>query len=184
MHVSLAATVSFLYNDQQSKHDSINIYSINCATVQRQCSIPVHLLKTMASFPEALWRNQFSKDEKERFKLFSPTLSVSPWYNRTGWLGVKHQLTYLLCQFYTEDCLAQKFEQTLKVLIGKVQTFHITIRRVLLIIPMSSGENSPLLLILIWLIGRRHYRVIFVDAVKKSIGSRQMKEKNIRLEEI
>ena len=21
---------------------------------------------------------------------------VSPWYNRTGWLGVKHQLTYLL----------------------------------------------------------------------------------------
>ena len=78
MHVSLAATVSFLYNDQQSKHDSINIYSINCATVQRQCSIPVHLLKTMASFPEALWRNQFSKDEKERFKLFSPTLSVSP----------------------------------------------------------------------------------------------------------
>ena len=23
----------------------------------------------------------------------------SPWYNRTGWLGVKHQLTYLLCLF-------------------------------------------------------------------------------------
>ena len=22
---------------------------------------------------------------------------VSPWYNRTGWLGVKHQLTYSLC---------------------------------------------------------------------------------------
>ena len=21
---------------------------------------------------------------------------ASPWYNRTGWLGVKHQLTYLL----------------------------------------------------------------------------------------
>ena len=21
---------------------------------------------------------------------------VSPWYNRTGWLGVKHQLAYLL----------------------------------------------------------------------------------------
>ena len=25
-----------------------------------------------------------------------PLLPWSPWYNRTGWLGVKHQLTYLL----------------------------------------------------------------------------------------
>ena len=24
------------------------------------------------------------------------SLFTSPWYNRTGWLGVKHQLTYLL----------------------------------------------------------------------------------------
>ena len=24
------------------------------------------------------------------------TLLIPPWYNRTGWLGVKHQLTYLL----------------------------------------------------------------------------------------
>ena len=24
-------------------------------------------------------------------------LYSSPWYNRTGWLGVKHQVTYLLC---------------------------------------------------------------------------------------
>ena len=31
------------------------------------------------------------------FCLFFP----SPWYNRTGWLGVKHQLTYLLV-FFTE----------------------------------------------------------------------------------
>ena len=22
---------------------------------------------------------------------------VSPWYNRNGWLGVKHQITYYLC---------------------------------------------------------------------------------------
>ena len=27
----------------------------------------------------------------------------SPWYNRTGWLGVKHQLTYLLCIFHRPD---------------------------------------------------------------------------------
>ena len=25
---------------------------------------------------------------------------VSPWYNRTGWLGVKHQLSYLLFFFF------------------------------------------------------------------------------------
>ena len=25
-----------------------------------------------------------------------PSIHPSPWYNRTGWLGVKHQLTYLL----------------------------------------------------------------------------------------
>ena len=26
---------------------------------------------------------------------------VSPWYNRTGWLGVKHQLIYLITYSYT-----------------------------------------------------------------------------------
>ena len=25
------------------------------------------------------------------------SFSISPWYNHTGWLGVKHQVTYLLC---------------------------------------------------------------------------------------
>ena len=31
------------------------------------------------------------------FFVFAPFLPlVSPWYNRTGWLGVKHQFTYLL----------------------------------------------------------------------------------------
>ena len=29
---------------------------------------------------------------------------ISPWYNRTGWLGVKHQLTYLLC------CMHQSYK--------------------------------------------------------------------------
>ena len=27
---------------------------------------------------------------------YSATYNISPWYNRTGWLGVKHQVTYLL----------------------------------------------------------------------------------------
>ena len=30
---------------------------------------------------------------------FSALCVHSPWYNRTGWLGVKHQLTYLLTYF-------------------------------------------------------------------------------------
>ena len=30
------------------------------------------------------------------------TTCVSPWYNRTGWLGVKHQVTYLIT-YWTQD---------------------------------------------------------------------------------
>ena len=30
------------------------------------------------------------------FFLFFPPIHSSPWYNRTGWLGVKYQATYLL----------------------------------------------------------------------------------------
>ena len=36
----------------------------------------------------AVWTNWW-------FFWFNP-LSFLPWYNRTGWLGIKHQLTYLL----------------------------------------------------------------------------------------
>ena len=28
-------------------------------------------------------------------KSYELWICLSPWYNRTGWLGVKHQLTYL-----------------------------------------------------------------------------------------
>ena len=34
------------------------------------------------------------------FILFFPHLQ-SPWYNRTGWLGIKHQFTYLLPHLQT-----------------------------------------------------------------------------------
>ena len=32
---------------------------------------------------------------RNRFSRY-PSCRLSPWYNRTGWLGIKHQLTYLL----------------------------------------------------------------------------------------
>ena len=37
---------------------------------------------------------------------------VSPWYNRTGWLGVKHQLTYLLRIFILEPSSFSLQEET------------------------------------------------------------------------
>ena len=35
----------------------------------------------------------------KRYRKVHNLTQLSPWYNRTGWLGVKHQLTYLLTQF-------------------------------------------------------------------------------------
>ena len=44
---------------------------------------------------------------KMRFFPFWMTKAVGctetwPWYNRNGWLGIKHQVTYLLCRNITE----------------------------------------------------------------------------------
>ena len=40
--------------------------------------------------------------------------SISPWYNRTGWLGVKHQLTYLLPPYLSELLHTYQSFQTLQ----------------------------------------------------------------------
>ena len=37
------------------------------------------------------------------------TKCVSRWYNRTGWLGVKRQVTYLLTYSFSEDPIPQLF---------------------------------------------------------------------------
>ena len=49
---------------------------------------------------------------------FSPSLWSLPWYNRTGWLGVKHQLTDLLS-------LVCSHQQHLHVLQQEVEAEHL-----------------------------------------------------------
>ena len=44
--------------------------------------------------------------------------TVSPWYNRTGWLGIKHQLTYLLTSPQYGDLKSIIFQYSL---VGNIQ---------------------------------------------------------------
>ena len=60
----------------------------------------------------------------------------SPWYNRTGWLGVKHQLTYLLFQ--------NSYPGTMKTLSETVRWYTVMIKFINNIhaVPCLSGALS------------------------------------------
>ena len=75
----------------------LSCLSVCFAVCMSYLSVCVHNL--VLYFAVCIWaygQNTINHLKSEVSLSLSLSLSLSPWYNRTGWLGVKHQLTYLL----------------------------------------------------------------------------------------
>ena len=77
--------------------------SSDCVSEDDFCQLKIRFHRQCSA--SAWWSNQFSLSLPALF-VCGTLISSSPWYNRTGWLGVKHQLTYLLISsFLCQHCL-------------------------------------------------------------------------------
>ena len=83
----------------------MDYYTVTCNTVQCNTVMQSEIVSVDggshndSSFVCSWWQVDY----------YSATYNTSPWYNRTGWLGVKHQVIYLPTILYNVQCNLGQF---------------------------------------------------------------------------